>query len=150
MARHWRMVPVLGFSNCSWAECDVDRGRPMATRNVLERANLLLEGYFLSLYVHLGGSKTRMEITSSKSMKFYVSMFSDKSPCMPLYFGTAVIILLEAIGAFSSFLASAATFSFFSLYSNGFFFSFFFLLSLLLPLLFLPLPLIFLRLFLLS
>ena len=46
MARHWRMLPVPDFSDCSWVECDVDRGRPMATRNVLERANLLLEGYF--------------------------------------------------------------------------------------------------------
>ena len=40
------MLLVPGFSDCSWAECDVDRDRPVATRNVLERANLLLEGYF--------------------------------------------------------------------------------------------------------
>ena len=44
-----RALPVPCFSNCSWAECDVDRGRPDATRNVLERANFLLEGYFRAL-----------------------------------------------------------------------------------------------------
>ena len=52
----------------------------MAVRNMLERANLLLEGYFRALYVPLGGSKARME--------FYISMFNDKPPCMPLFFGT--------------------------------------------------------------
>ena len=112
MARHWRMLLVPDFSDCSWAECDVDRGRPMATRNVLERANLLLEGYFRALYLPLGGSKTWMENTPSKSMKFYISMFSDKPPCMPLCFGAAVIILPEATEAFfffiSPFLASVA------------------------------------------
>ena len=46
MARRWRMLPVQSFSNCSWAEYDVHRGQPEATRNVLERANFLLEGYF--------------------------------------------------------------------------------------------------------
>ena len=46
MARHWRMLLVPGFSDCSWAERDVDRGRPVTTRNVLERANLPLEWYF--------------------------------------------------------------------------------------------------------
>ena len=86
------MLRVPGFSNCSWAECDVDKGRPEATRNTLECANLLLDGYFRALYVPLGGSKTRMESsiaknTPSKSMKFYISMFSDKPPCMPLCFG---------------------------------------------------------------
>ena len=80
----------------------------MATRNVLECAILHLEGYFRALYIPLGGSKTRMENTPSKSMKFYISMFSDKPPCMPLCFGTVVIILPEAVGAFSSFLASTA------------------------------------------
>ena len=105
MARHWRMMPVLGFFDCSWAECDVDRGRQMATRNVLERANLRLEEYFRALYVPLGSSKTRME--NAPSMKFYIFMFSDKPPCMPLCFGIAVITLQKAAGAFSSFLASA-------------------------------------------
>ena len=86
----------------------------MATRNVLKRANLRFEGYFQVLYVPLGGLKTRMENAPSKSMKFYISMFSDKPPCMPLCFGTAVIIPLKAVWAFSSFLASAAAaFSFF-------------------------------------
>ena len=46
MARRCRALPVPCFSDCSWAECDVDRGRPEATRNVLERVNLLLEEYF--------------------------------------------------------------------------------------------------------
>ena len=46
MARHWRMLLVPSFSDRSWAECDVDRGRLMATRNVLELAIILLEGYF--------------------------------------------------------------------------------------------------------
>ena len=57
MARHWWMLPIPGFSDCSWAECDVDRDWSVATRNVLERANFLLEGYFRALYVPLGGSK---------------------------------------------------------------------------------------------
>ena len=91
MARRCRMLPVPSFSNYSWAECDVHRGRPTATRNALERVNLVLEGYFRALYVPLGGSKTRMEssitkTTPSKLMKFYISMFSDKPPCMPLCF----------------------------------------------------------------
>ena len=34
--------------------------------NALERANLLLEGYFQALYVPLGGSKTLMEIITSE------------------------------------------------------------------------------------
>ena len=46
MARHCRALLVLCFSDCSWAECDVDKGQLKATRNMLERANLLLEGYF--------------------------------------------------------------------------------------------------------
>ena len=80
----------------------------MATRKVLEHVNLCFEGYFRVLYVPLGGLKTRMENAPSKSMKFYISMFSYKPPCMPLCFGTAVIISLKAVGAFSSFLASTA------------------------------------------
>ena len=46
MARRWRMLLVPGFSDCSWAECDVNGGRPEDTRNALEHANFLLEGYF--------------------------------------------------------------------------------------------------------
>ena len=123
----------------------------MTKRNVLEHANLPLEGYFQALYVPLGSSRTWMENASLKSMKLYFSMFSDKPPCMPLCFGTVEIILPKVTATFSSFLTStAATFSFFSLCSSDFFFNFFFLLSLLIPLLFLPLPLLFLRLFLLS
>ena len=106
MARYWRMLLVPGFFDCSWAECDVDRGRLVATRKVLECANLLLEGYFRALYVPLGGSKTRMESIASKSMKFYISMLSDKPPCMPLCFGIVVIILPKAVGAFSFFISS--------------------------------------------
>ena len=79
IARRYQVLPVPGFSNCSWAECDVYRGRSAATRNALERANLILEGYFRALYVPLGGAETQME--------FYISMFSDKPPCMPLCFG---------------------------------------------------------------
>ena len=143
MVKHWRMLLLPGFSDCSYAECDVDRGRTVTKRNLLKHTNLPLEGYFRVLYVPLGGSQTRMEDASLKSMKLCVSMFSDKPPCMPLCFGTVEIILPEAVGAFSSCLASTvATFSFFSLCSNGFFFSFIFLLSLLLPLPFLPLPLL--------
>ena len=92
----------------------------MAKRNVLERVNLRFEGYFRALYVPLGGSKTRTENTPSKSIKFYISMFSNKPPYMSLCFGTAVIILLEAADAFSSFLASAVTtFSSFLAYAAG-------------------------------
>ena len=35
MARRYRMLPVPGFSDCSLAEWDVDKGRPTATRNAL-------------------------------------------------------------------------------------------------------------------
>ena len=92
MARLCQMLLVPSFSDCSWAKCDVDRGQPVTTRNALERANSLFEGYFRVLYVPLGGSETRMESsvaknTPSKSMKFHISMFSDKPPCMPLFFG---------------------------------------------------------------
>ena len=65
MAGHWRMLLVPGFSDCSWAECDVDRGRMVTTRNVLECANLSMEGYFRALYAPLGGSRTQMENTTS-------------------------------------------------------------------------------------
>ena len=51
MARRYWMLPVPGFSDCSRAECDVDKGRPTAIRNKLEHANVLLEGYFRALYV---------------------------------------------------------------------------------------------------
>ena len=56
MARHWRMLLIPGFSNYSRVECDVDRGQPVTARNVLECANLPLEGYFRALYVPMGGS----------------------------------------------------------------------------------------------
>ena len=102
MARHWRMLLVPDSS-----KCDVDRDRPVTTRNVLEHANLPLEGYFRALYAPLGGSRTRMENTASKSMKLYISMSRDKPPCMPLCFGTVEITLPKAIGAFSSFFAPA-------------------------------------------
>ena len=92
MARRCQMLPISSFFDCSWVECDVDRGQSTATRNALERANLILEGYFQAFYVPLGGSETRMESsasknTPSKSMKFYISMFNDKPPCMSLCFG---------------------------------------------------------------
>ena len=88
MARHWRMLLISSFSDCSWVKCDVDRGRPVIKKNVLELANLPLEGYFQALHVPLGGSRTWKENASLKSMKLYDSMFSDKAPRMPLYFGT--------------------------------------------------------------
>ena len=53
MARRCRALPVLCFSDYPWAECDVDRGQSEATRNMLERANLLLKGYFRALYAPL-------------------------------------------------------------------------------------------------
>ena len=53
MARCCRALPIPCYSDCSWVECDVDKGRPKATRNVLERATFLFEGYFLALYVPL-------------------------------------------------------------------------------------------------
>ena len=46
MASHWRILLVLGFSDCSWAERDIDRGRLVIKRNILALANLPLEGYF--------------------------------------------------------------------------------------------------------
>ena len=53
MARRCRALPVPCFSDYSWAECDIDRGQSEATRNALECANLLLEGYFRALYAPL-------------------------------------------------------------------------------------------------
>ena len=46
MARQWQMLLVPGFSDCSWAECDVDRGWPVIKRDILDLSNLHLEGYF--------------------------------------------------------------------------------------------------------
>ena len=79
MARRYRMLPVPSFSHYFWVECDIDKGWLTATKNALECANLLFEGYFRALYVPYGGSETQIE--------FYTSMFSDKSPFMPLCFG---------------------------------------------------------------
>ena len=81
------MLLVLDFSDCSCAKCDVDRGRPVIKRNILKLANLILEGYFQALHAPLGGSRTRNEKASLKSMKLCISMFSNKPPCMPLCFG---------------------------------------------------------------
>ena len=55
MACRLQMLLVLGFSDCSWVERDVDRGRPVIKRNVPELANSPLEGYFRALYAPLGG-----------------------------------------------------------------------------------------------
>ena len=66
MAKHWRILLLLDFYDCSCTECDVDRGWPMTKRNLLERTNLPLEGYFRALYVPLGGSQTWMEDASIK------------------------------------------------------------------------------------
>ena len=135
MAKHWRTLRLPGFSDCFCTECDVGRGRPVTKKILLERTNLPLEGYSRALYVPLGGSRTLME---DASLKFV-------SPCSvisPLVCPSALALLMpEAVGAFSSFLASiAAAFSFFGLYSSAFFF----LLGLLLPFLFLRLSLLFL------
>ena len=54
MARHWRMLLAPGFSDCSWAECNVDRGRPVTIRNVLGRDNFFFGGVFSSLICPLG------------------------------------------------------------------------------------------------
>ena len=140
MARYWRMLPVLGFFDCSWAECDVDRGRTVATKNMLEHPNLRLEGYFRALYVPLSGSKTRME--NAPSMKFYISMFNDKPPLLWHYCnhttrgGGAFSYFLASVAAvFSYFLASAAG-AFSSAFSSflAFFFHFLFFLRLFLQL----------------
>ena len=56
MACRWRMMLVLSFSKYSWAERDVDRGRPAIKRNAPELANLPMEGYFQASYAPLGGS----------------------------------------------------------------------------------------------
>ena len=53
MAGHWRMLLGLGLI-VHGAECDVDRGRSVIKRNVLELANLPMEGYFRALYAPLG------------------------------------------------------------------------------------------------
>ena len=137
MARRWRMLLVPGFFDCSRAECDVDKGWLEATRNALEGANLLLKGYFQALYVLLGGSKTRMESSAAKniptkSMKFYISMFSDKPPCMPLRFGIVerhcnhIVKGGRGFFFFHIFFLSLSTFSSFL----GFFFQFFLFLKL--------------------
>ena len=57
------MLPVPSFFYCSWAECDVDKGRPVATRNVLERA--LPIGHFIGrglFYLHLEAGTRRLTI----------------------------------------------------------------------------------------
>ena len=48
-----RHCQYCAFPIAPGAERDVDRDRLMATRNVLERANLLFEGYFRALYAPL-------------------------------------------------------------------------------------------------
>ena len=127
---------VLSFSNYSWTERDVDRGRPTIKRNIPELANLSMEGYFRASYAPLGGSQIWREKASSTSMKPCFSMFRDKppwvvrdfggrkpprhrrnsvSPCSEIsplvcpYVLAPLIILPEAAGAFSFFLASATS-----------------------------------------
>ena len=53
MARRCRALPVPCFFDFSSAEYDVDKGQSEATRNVLERTNFLLGGYFRALYAPL-------------------------------------------------------------------------------------------------
>ena len=64
MASHWWMLLGLGFSECSWVKRDVDRGRPVIERNVLELANLPMTGYFGALYAFLGVSRIWREKAS--------------------------------------------------------------------------------------
>ena len=106
---------------------------------MLERANLLLEGYFRVLYVPLGGSKTRMENIISKSMKFYIFMFSDK----PLCFGIVERHCNHTARGnrgfffFHIFFLSLCSRGFFYIFFLSLFFDFFLFLSLLFPLPFL-------------
>ena len=88
------------------------------------------------------GRDSGRDNASLKSTKIYISMFSDKPPCMPLCFGT-VDYTARGDQGFFLFLSlySSNFFSFFKLYSSGFFFLLFF---------FPPVPLLFLLLFLLS
>ena len=97
MAGHWRMLLVLGFSNCSWAKRDVDKGWSVIKRNVLELANLPLEGYFRALY--LGGSRIWREKASLTSTKLCVFMCSDKPLICPSAL-PLLIILPEAARLF--------------------------------------------------
>ena len=64
---------MLGFSDCAGAKRDVNRGRLVIKRNVLELANLPLERYFRVLYVPLGGSRTWRE-------KAFLD--SNETPCL--------------------------------------------------------------------
>ena len=48
------MLLGLGFSDCSWVERDVDRGRLAIERNVPKLPNLPMAGYFVALYAPLG------------------------------------------------------------------------------------------------
>ena len=112
MAGHWPVLLGLGFFDCSWAERDVDRGRPTIKGNVPELANLPMEGYFQALYAPLGGSKIWREKASLISTKLCVSMFRDKPPCMPLCFGTVDYIARGGLGFFF-FLSLCSSRSFF-------------------------------------
>ena len=75
--------------DCSWAKCDIDKGRPMMKRNAPELANLPMEGYFRALYALLGGSQIWSEKAALTSTKLCFSVFRDKSPCTSLCFGIA-------------------------------------------------------------
>ena len=80
MACRWRMMLVLSFSNYSWVERDVDRGRPTIKMKVSKLANLPMERYFRASYAPLGGSQIWREKASSTSKKPCFSMFRDKPP----------------------------------------------------------------------
>ena len=67
---------MLSFSNCSWAERDVDRARPVIKRNVFELANLPFKGYLRALYAPLGGPRTRRE-------KAFLDI--GETPCLHVY-----------------------------------------------------------------
>ena len=101
----------------------------MIKRNVLELANLHMEGYFLALYAPLGGLQIWREKASLTSTKLCFSMFRDKPPCTPLCFGTVDYTARDGRGFFfflslyssSSFLDFVAT-AFFQLFLLAFLF----------------------------
>ena len=127
------MLPVPGISDCSYAECDVDKGRPEATRNVLEPANLVLKsprGWF--------ENSNGILYSQEHPFPINISMFSDKPPCMPHRFGIVERRCNHIARRDQGFFFFHIFFL--SLFFNSFlflslFFNFFLFLSLFLPLL---------------
>ena len=126
-ARRCRLLPISGFSDCSRAECDVGMGRPVATRNALERANLLLEGHFIYPCSAISPLVCPFALTLLKGVVIILL-----EAARVFFFFFFIYSVLASSSTFSYFLASAAgAFSFFlSLYDWGFFFHLFFILRL--------------------